>query len=68
MPRKKAVKTSDSASGASDAATSTGAASGYNGQVHTVTFQPGGSATCNPLEVGPGYASEPFRCFTESFD
>jgi hypothetical protein len=43
------------------AATAAGSPAGYTGQLHTVTLEPGGSATCNPVEVGPGYASEPFR-------
>lgn len=31
--------------------------------MHTATFQPVRNASCNPVEVGPGYASEPFRCW-----
>lgn len=60
MARKPALKRL--ASSAGTAVTAAGAAPLANGrQVHTVTFQPGRNASCEPVEVGPGYASEAFR-------
>lgn len=60
MARKKALKRPQAAKGDTNAVQTDEAATGYAGQVHTATLQPGKSASCNPIEVGPGYASEPF--------
>lgn len=61
MARKKALKRPPAAEGDPNEVQTDEAATGYAGQVHTATLQPGRSASCNPIEVGPGYASEPFR-------